>query len=121
MKQKALEPQCRHCYIRKIEINILIEYPDYKSPNNKGAEGAIFCENIVECYQANIRCRYSGLSPLYPDPFLPRDEEAEEDTHEVSDSADADTESEEPPVALPDQDEEEEEDEDDDWPRPRRS
>lgn len=80
LKQKALEPQCRHCYIRNIKVNILVEYPDYKNPNHKGEEGAIYCENIVECYQANMKCRYSGVSPLYPDPFLERDlppEEAE--------------------------------------------
>ena len=120
MKQKALEPQCRHCYIRKLEINILIEYPDYKSPNNKGPEGAIFCENIVECYQANIRCRYSGLSPLYPDPFLPREEEEEAAEEEGSELSEADLDAaDNPPVPTPEQEEEEESD--DDWPRPRRA
>ena len=84
LKQKALEPQCRFCYIQRKDVNILVEYPDYKNPYAKGPEGAIYCENIVECYQQNIKCRYSGLSPLYDDPFLPRElgpdpEQPEED------------------------------------------
>lgn len=75
LKQKALEPQQRQCHIRKMKVNILVEYPDYKGPHYKGPEGAIYCENILDCYQKNIRCRYSGISPLFPDPFIPRDEE----------------------------------------------
>lgn len=75
LKQKALEPQQRQCFIRKIKVNILVEYPDYKGPHFKGPEGAIYCENILECYQKDLRCRYSGISPLFPDPFLPRDED----------------------------------------------
>lgn len=78
LKQKALEPQQRQCHIMKKKVNILVEYPDYKGPHYKGAEGAIYCENILECYQKDIRCRYSGISPLFPDPFLPRDEEEPE-------------------------------------------
>ncbi|CAN0076293.1 unnamed protein product, partial [Phaeothamnion confervicola] len=72
LKQKALEPHLRHCQILDKEVSILIEYPDYKNPNYKGPEGAIYCENIINCYQNNIKCRYSGISPLYPDPFLPK-------------------------------------------------
>lgn len=75
LKQKALEPQQRQCFIMKKMVNILVEYPDYKGPHFKGPEGAIYCENILECYQKDIRCRYSGISPLFPDPFLPRDED----------------------------------------------
>ena len=75
LKQKALEPQQRQCFIMKKKVNILVEYPDYKGPHFKGPEGAIYCENILECYQKDIRCRYSGISPLFPDPFLPRDED----------------------------------------------
>lgn len=91
LKQKAMEPQCRFCYIQKKEVNILVEYPDYKGPHFKGPEGAIFCENIVECYQADVKCRYSGLSPLYPDPFLerdlgPKDDSEEEDQEEEEDA-----------------------------------
>lgn len=84
LKQKALEPHCRFCYIQKKKVNILIEYSDYRGPHNKGPEGAIFCENIVECYQADVKCRYSGLSPLYPDPFLPRELPEEESPEEPS-------------------------------------
>ena len=54
-------------------MTILVEYPDYKGPHHKGPEGAIYCENILPCYQADRRCRYSGISPLFPDPFLPRE------------------------------------------------
>lgn len=82
LKQKALEPHLRHCRILDKEVSILIEYPDYKNPNYKGPEGAIYCENIINCYQNNIKCRYSGISPLYPDPFLPK--EAEEDDERES-------------------------------------
>ena len=91
LKRKALEPQERHCYIQKKKVNILIEYMDYKGPHSKGPESAIFCENILECYQQNIQCRYSGISPLFDDPFLPRDEEEEsesEDQHPDSGSSD---------------------------------
>jgi hypothetical protein len=70
-KTKALEPQVRRCYIRDIDVNILIEYPDYKNPNVKGPEGEIYCENIMSCYQEGVRCRWSGITPHYPDPFNP--------------------------------------------------
>lgn len=93
LKRKALEPQERHCYIQKKKVNILIEYLDYKGPHSKGPEGAIFCENILECYQQNIQCRYSGISPLFDDPFLPRGEEEDEeesDAEEQELDADAD-------------------------------
>ncbi len=82
LKQKALEPQQRHCYIMKKQVNILVEYPDYKGPHFKGEEGAIYCENILECYQKNIRCRYSGISPLFPDPFYPRETDEESTSEE---------------------------------------
>lgn len=79
LKQKALEPQERHCNILDKKVNILVEYPDYKNPYVKGPEGAIYCENIVECFQNNVECRYSGISPLYPDPFAPKAESEDED------------------------------------------
>ncbi len=70
-----------------MEVTVLVEYPDYKGPHHKGPEGAIYCENIVPCYQADRRCRYSGISPLFPDPFLPREplpaEAPSEDTLEA--------------------------------------
>ena len=73
LRQKALEPQVKRCYLLHVDVSVLVEYPDYKGPHHKGREGAIYCENIVPCYQANRECRYSGISPLYPDPFLPRE------------------------------------------------
>jgi hypothetical protein len=79
LRQKALEPQERYCYIQKMPVNILVEYLDYKGPQSKGPEGAIYCENILDCYQKNVRCRYSGISPLFDDPFLPRGDEEEEE------------------------------------------
>jgi len=87
LRQKALEPQVKHCYLLDMDVTVLVEFPDYKGPHHKGPEGAIYCENIVPCYQADRRCRYSGISPLFPDPFLPRDPkpteaEAEEDPGE---------------------------------------
>lgn len=69
LKKKALEPKELFCKIKKRNVSVLIEYIDYKGPTCKGAEGAIYCENIIECYQNDVRCRYSGISPLYPDPF----------------------------------------------------
>lgn len=79
LKQKALEPHVRRCYITKRDVSILIEYDDYKGPRNKGPEGSIFCEHILECYQKDVRCKYSGISPLFADPFLKRLEDEEED------------------------------------------
>lgn len=75
VRRKALQPEERFCKILRKTVTILVEYPDYHSPMNKGAEGEIYCSNIIECYQNNIQCRYSGISPLYPDPFegVPRD------------------------------------------------
>ena len=35
-------------------------------------EGEIYCENIIECYRKGIKCRHSGISQLYPDPFVPQ-------------------------------------------------
>lgn len=78
LKQKALEPQVKRCYIMNLDVSVLVEYPDYKGPHHKGPEGAIYCENIVPCYQANRNCRYSGISPLFADPFLPREHPAPE-------------------------------------------
>lgn len=89
LRTKALEPQERHCYIQKKKVNILVEYLDYKDPYDKGPEGAIFCENIVECYQKNVRCRYSGISPLFDDPFLPRGDEDEEEQDETDSASEA--------------------------------
>lgn len=81
MRQKALLPEERFCRILRKRIVTLVEYEDYHHPQNKGPEGAIYCENIIDCYQNCVKCRYSGISPLYPDPFegVPRNlREAEE-------------------------------------------
>jgi len=67
---KALDPKIRHCYILDIDVPILIEYPDYKNANVKGPEGEIFCSNILNCYRDHVKCRWSGISPHYPDPFI---------------------------------------------------
>ena len=75
VRQKALQPEERFCRIQKCRVTVLVEYVDYVSHWNKGPEGELYCENIIGCYQENIPCRYSGISPLYPDPFegVPRD------------------------------------------------
>lgn len=69
LKQKALEPSKAFCRILGKEVTVLKEYTDYKSSADKGAEGDLYCENIIECYHNNIKCKYSGLSRLYQDPF----------------------------------------------------
>ncbi|MCE1245725.1 MAG: hypothetical protein LWY06_03680 [Firmicutes bacterium] len=70
-KQKAMEPQIRHCFIMDADVHILVEYPDYKHPHAKGEEGEIYCSNIMTCYQNYVKCRWSGISPNYPNPFSP--------------------------------------------------
>lgn len=87
LKQKALMPQVKRCYILDLDVTVLVEYPDYRGPHHKGEEGAIYCENIVPCYQANRNCRYSGISPLFADPFMPR-ERPESVESEVSEDED---------------------------------
>lgn len=69
LKKKALEPQEKFCRILGKNVTVLVEYMDYKGACNKGEQGAIYCENIIDCYHNNIKCRYSGISPSYPDPF----------------------------------------------------
>jgi hypothetical protein len=68
-RQKALEAEVRYCRILKKKVTVLKEYLDYKHRSCKGEAGTIYCENIIDCYQNNIKCKYSGISPLYPDPF----------------------------------------------------
>lgn len=69
VKQKALEPETRFCHILQKKVTVLKEYLDYKHRSCKGESGTIYCGNIIDCYQKNIKCKYSGISPLYPDPF----------------------------------------------------
>lgn len=90
LRQKALEPQQRYCFITKRDVNILVEYPDYKGPHFKGPEGEIFCEHILECYQNNVRCRWSGISPLFPDPFVPQQGESSPEDEPEDDQLDDD-------------------------------
>jgi hypothetical protein len=70
LKQKALEPQEKFCYILQKKVPILVEYPDYRNPQVKGDQGSIYCGNILPCYHNEVKCRYSGISPLYRDPFV---------------------------------------------------
>lgn len=70
-KSRALEPQKMYCNIIAKEVSVLLEYPDYKNRNNKGSIGTVYCENIVDCYHTGKRCKYSGISPSYPDPLTP--------------------------------------------------
>lgn len=70
LKQKALEPQEKFCYILRKSVSILVEYPDYKNSSVKGEQGSIYCGNILPCYHNEVKCKYSGLSPLYRDPFI---------------------------------------------------
>ncbi len=81
LKRKALEPHQRYCRFIDKKVTILVEYLDYKTPFNKGEEGTLYCGNMLECYHKQVQCRYSGISPLYPDPFqgAPRDYVEEED------------------------------------------
>jgi hypothetical protein len=69
-KRKALEPQERFCYILQKKVSVLVEYPNYKNPHMKGEEGSLYCSNIITCYHNDVKCRYSGISPLFRDPFL---------------------------------------------------
>ncbi|MBI2251784.1 MAG: hypothetical protein HYU63_03370 [Armatimonadetes bacterium] len=70
LKKKALEPHEAFCKILNKKVTILKEYLDYKDRLHKGEEGTIYCENIIDCYHNNVKCKYSGISPLYPDPFI---------------------------------------------------
>ncbi|MDQ7825662.1 MAG: hypothetical protein RDV48_22875 [Candidatus Eremiobacteraeota bacterium] len=76
LKAKALEPQERFCALIKKRVCILIEYQDYKSINVKGEPGTLYCENIIDCYQNDRHCKWSGISPSYPDPLVPLEEMA---------------------------------------------
>lgn len=70
-RAKAMEPMIRHCFIMDLDVHILVEYPEYKNPNYKGPAGEIYCSNILHCFHNDVKCRWSGISPHYPDPFNP--------------------------------------------------
>ena len=78
-KRKALEPQEHFCHILKKKITVAVEYPDYKNPLNKGVQGSMYCGNILPCYHNEVKCMYSGISPLFRNPFFPTDAEMAED------------------------------------------
>jgi len=69
LKRKALEPQEVFCKILQKKITVLIEYTDYRGVNYPLKQNEIFCSNMLECYQNNIKCKYSGISKFFPDPF----------------------------------------------------
>ena len=73
--RRALEPATRYCYITKRQVTVCIDYPEYIDSRRKGPQGDIYCEHIVECYRRQVRCCYSGISPLFPNPFVPPDSE----------------------------------------------
>ncbi|MBI2263773.1 MAG: hypothetical protein HYU64_01160 [Armatimonadetes bacterium] len=77
LKQKALEPHERYCTLLRRKVTVLIEYQDYKHPGSKGDEGTLYCSNIIECYHNGMRCKWSGISPLYRDPLVPLDQAKE--------------------------------------------
>ncbi len=69
VKRKALEPQMAHCKILDIDVPILVEYWDYRGPYYKGKKAEIYCGRMTFCYYNNVKCKYSGISAFYPDPF----------------------------------------------------
>lgn len=78
LKRKALEPHERFCTLLKKRVTILAEYEDYKHSRNKGELGTIYCSNIIPCYHNNMKCKYSGISPLYQDPLEPLEDHWDE-------------------------------------------
>lgn len=70
-KTKALEPKHMYCTLIKKRVAVLQEYDDYKNRNNKGFSETYYCENIIPCYNVGQKCKYSGISPLYPNPLIP--------------------------------------------------
>lgn len=77
-KRRALEPKSCWCRITGRRVTVNIEYPDYVSAYNKGPQGDIYCENLIECYYKHIQCRYSGISRTFPDPFSDSESAEEE-------------------------------------------
>lgn len=70
VKRIAQMPEERHCQILDKKVTVMVIYPDYRNAWDKGRPGDICCSNIIECYGNHVKCRYSGISPLYPDPFV---------------------------------------------------
>ncbi len=72
-RMKALEPKRMFCTLINKKVTVLMEYDDYRNSRNKGASDTCYCENIIPCYGEGRKCRYSGISPLYPDPLVPEE------------------------------------------------
>ena len=68
-KQKALEPKQLFCKIIQQNVTVIIEHWNYKGKGYPSEIGEIFCSNILDCYQNGIKCKYSGISKFFPDPF----------------------------------------------------
>ena len=67
--RRALEIMKKYCYITEREVTVCVDYPQYRSSYSKGPAGDIFCEYLRECYEEGKKCRYSGISASFPDPF----------------------------------------------------
>lgn len=67
--RRALERMRKYCYITEREVTVCVEYPQYRNVYSKGPEGNTYCEHLLECYEKREKCRYSGISAYYPDPF----------------------------------------------------
>ena len=68
-RRLAQQPEERYCRIKDKKVTVIVVYPDYRNFYDKGEPGDMCCSNIIDCYSENVKCRYSGISPLYPDPF----------------------------------------------------
>ncbi len=69
--RQASKPEVRFCNIKQKKVTVLVNYPEYVDSRHKGRVGDVYCECILECYRDSVQCRYSGITPLYPDPFSP--------------------------------------------------
>ncbi|MBQ7503339.1 hypothetical protein IJT93_11655 [bacterium] len=68
--RRALERAKKYCYITEREVTVCVEYPQYRGLYSRGPAGDTYCEHLVECYERKEKCRYSGISAYYPDPFV---------------------------------------------------
>lgn len=68
-RKRALEAKELICKILQKKVTVMIEYLDYKSIYDYSQTSELFCSNMLECYQNNIKCKYSGISKFFPDPF----------------------------------------------------
>ncbi len=68
-QRKAIQPREMFCKILQKPVVMVIEYLDYKGSPYWHSNYQAFCSNMVFCYNNNIKCKYSGISAFYPDPF----------------------------------------------------